>query len=435
MKILIVTAWYHPFIHPRAHRWTALAEYWASQGHEIHVLTSRRRDCPNRASVNGVQVHRTGFDSLKEVFYFYFGGKQRGRVGELPGKPGLPGQVAAWIYKHFWKNIYFPDDACVWYFPAKKMARRLMETVPFDCLVTVSLPFTGHLIGRSIRGSVNRNFTWLADVGDPFSFQPKSLNNSFLYGRLSRYLERHTLESADLVTVTTEFTLRKYGECFGEQGVAKMFVVPPLLHPQPVVPDFKEIPVDSSRRVRIGYFGALYAPVRTPDALLDLLEFTFREKPEWQDRLEIHFYGEIFPEFFDRLSTRDCVHLHGLRPRAEVQAAMQAMDALVSIGNANDFQLPSKAVDYLAAGKPVIHLSYAAGDPFTAFFDGNLLMLNLKVEKGRVGEEEKRRWLDWLEGEKRRPDVSQIREKTTPFLVDAIAGAYLNLLRRRVSGQ
>ena len=343
--------------------------------------------------------------------------------------------MAAWVYKIFWKNLYFPDDACIWYFPAKKMARHLMETGRFDSLITVSLPFTGHLIGRSIRRSVNGNFTWLADVGDPFSFQVKSLNNSFLYGKLSRFLERRTLESADFITVTTGFTLRKYRELFGESVVERMQVIPPLLHPAPPATGRREPAITNPTTIRLAYFGAMYSPVRTPDALLDLLDNTFKESPQWKGRLELHFYGEIFPEFYERLSVRNYVWLHGLRPRAEVQAAMLAMDALVSIGNANDFQLPSKAVDYLAAGKPVLHLSYSDDDPFTAFFNGNSMLLNLKVKKGRVGEEEVQRWLEWLEGEKKSPDEAVVREKIAPYLVQAIAGQYINLLDRPAPGE
>ena len=209
-----------------------------------------------------------------------------------------------------------------------------------------------------------------------------------------------------------------------------MQVIPPLLHPAPPATGRREPAITNPTTIRLAYFGAMYSPVRTPDALLDLLDNTFKERPEWKGRLELHFYGEIFPEFYERLSVRNYVWLHGLRPRAEVQAAMQAMDALVSIGNANDFQLPSKAVDYLAAGKPVLHLSYSDDDPFTAFFNGNSMLLNLKVKKGRVGEEEVQRWLEWLEGEKKSPDEAVVREKIAPYLVQAIAGQYINLLDR-----
>lgn len=447
MKILIVTAWYHPFIHPRAHRWTTLAEYWAGLGHEIHVMTARHRDCPDEATLNGVHIHRAGFDSLKEVAYYYFGSKNaRGRVGALPQKPGWLTRLVAWLYNSIWKKIYFPDDACLWYFPAKKKARQLLERQNFDALVTVSLPFTGHLIGLALtrtRATISSrgtgNLAWLADIGDPFSIQAKSLNNSFLYGKKSRHLEQKILETADAVTVTTEFTLKKYHEQFGQKAVGKMSVIPPLLHPVLRFNPESRVPSPQSP-IKLGYFGALYAPVRTPDAFLELLEKTFVLRPDLRERLEVHFYGEIFPDFFEKLAAQPAVRLHGLCSREEVQQAMRDMDILLNIGNTTDFQLPSKAVEYLAAGKPILNLSYSDDDPFASFFStsqlseswklsenlsNNSLIFNLKVKNGK---EDIRRWLHWLEGEKKVPDEAELKKRIAPYRVEAIAKRYLDLL-------
>ena len=442
-----------------------------SEGHEVHVLTARHRDCPNEAVVNGVQVHRVGFDSLKEAIYYYFGGKNpRGRVGASPQKPGWLTRLTGWFYNTFWKNIYFPDDACLWYFPAKKKTKEMLDTGGFDLLITVSLPFTGHLIGLSTVRRTSRSVemyastdldvrrtktTWVADIGDPFTLQIKSLNNSFLYGKLSRRLERRVLESADAVTVTTEFTLQKYRDEFGDAAVARMYVVPPLLHPVNPTPcpsptgrgdveysredaddvaarSTSPLPVGEGPGVglKLGYFGALYAPIRTPDAFLDLLEQTFALRHDLRERLEVHFYGEIFPEFFENLSAQPAIRLHGLRSREEARHAMREMDILLNIGNTTDFQLPSKAVEYLATGKPIVNLSYTDEDPFAAFFIGNALVLNLKVTNGRVGEGEVRRWLEWLEAAKIIPGEAEIRERITPYLVGAIAMRYLLLGNR-----
>lgn len=402
------------------------------------MLTARHRDCPDEAMTNGVRVYRAGFDSLKEVAYFYFGSKNaRGRIGTDVRKPGLFARLTAWIYNFLWKKIYFPDDACLWYFPAKKKARQLLKREKFDALITVSLPFTGHLIGlrlRNLKGFVNVLPIWLADVGDPFSLQAKPLNNSFLYGKISRRLERKVLENADAVTVTTAFTLQKYREQFGEKSVAKMRVVPPLLHPALPISNRPPSTAHRPSSIKIGYFGALYALVRTPDAFLDLLEKSFALRPELRERLEVHFYGEIFPEFFEKLSAQPAVRLHGLRAREEVQAAVREMDILLNIGNTTDFQLPSKAVEYLASGKPILNLSYVERDPFAAFFDDKSLVFNLRVESGKVGGSEIRRWLAWLEEEKKLPDVMDLESRTTPYRLEAIASRYLDLLAsRRVS--
>ncbi|MBC7777741.1 MAG: hypothetical protein H7246_20070, partial [Phycisphaerae bacterium] len=101
---------------------------------------------------------------------------------------------------------------------------------------------------------------------------------------------------------------------------------------------------------------------------------------------------------------------------------------LINIGNATDFQLPSKAVDYLAAGKPVLNLSYVENDPFTDFFKGNPLVFNLKVENGKVTQSTIQSWIEWLELEKSSVNITEIEDRIEPFLVGNVANQYLALL-------
>ncbi len=424
-RLLIVTAWYHPFIHPRAHRWTAIAEYWAAQGHDVQVLTARHRDCADLAVINGVRVHRVGFDSLKEFFYFHVGSSQaRGRVGNAVAPAARSTRVVTWLYQFFWKNIYFPDDAGLWYFPARKKVLHLLKAQSFDAMISVSLPFTGHLIGLAAKRHFPK-LRWLADVGDPFAIQDKALNNPFLYQKKNRRLECTVLETADATTVTTACTARRYTQFFGKPATARVHVIPPLLHP---VPGSSPHPGAGSTLCRIGYFGALYTPVRTPDAFLDLLKDTLTQHPQLLNRLEVHFFGEIFPEFYPLLANQAAVHLHGLRPRAEVQAAMQQMDILLNIGNQTDFQLPSKAVDYLAAGKPIINIRYVEDDPFAEFLADLPAVLDLKVENGQVEMAGRKQWLAWLEGEWPMVDEALCQNRMSAYTVAQIAETYQDLL-------
>ncbi len=425
MKVLIVTAWYHPFIHPRAHRWTAVAKYWAAKGHEVHVLTARVGDAPKSAMLDGVQVHRIGFDSLKEWLYHIFRVKNgRGRVGAPPSKSGALLRVLEWGYKAIWKNLFFPDDACIWCFPAKRKMSQLLEKEQFDAIITVSLPFTDHLLGLAAKKKHPALF-WLADIGDPFSIQAKAPNNSWLYKRKNLQFERKVLEIADAVTVTTAATIKAYEKLFGAGITQKMSVIPPLF----------SLPAPFTRNehlrkgINLGYFGALYAPTRTPDALLLLLDKVFTLRPDLQEELTVHFYGEIFPEFYEQLTKSTSIHiqLHGLRSRSETWAAMQSMDILVNIGNTTDFQLPSKAVEYLAAGKSILNLSYVEDDPFAQFFEGNGLVFNLLVRDGAITEEQVLGFLDWLESLKTVTDRDALAEKVRPFLVGSIADKYLAL--------
>ncbi len=425
MKLLILTAWYAPFIHPRAHRWTALSQHWVAAGHEVHVLTARVGDTPKSARIQGVQVHRTGFDSLKEWLYYKLRIKDgRGRVGTVPRKKNWPFRLLECCYKAFWKNIFFPDDACVWYFPARRKMLQLLETVRFDAIITVSLPFTDHLLGLAAKKKHPKLF-WVADIGDPFSMQAKAPNNAWLYKRLNRRLEHKVLAMADASVVTTPATVTAYEKLFGAAFAGRIQVIPPLFSPP--APYNAEQP--QFHGINLGYFGALYAPTRTPDALLTLLEKVFALRPELHGKLTLHFFGEIFPEFYGQLSgwRPGSTRLHGLRTREETWVAMLAMDILVNIGNTTDFQLPSKAVDYLAAGKPILNLSFVENDPFARFFEGNGLVFNLTVRGGMVADDQVIKFLEWMEHQKPTPNPGLMAERVRPFLVEDIGGKYLAL--------
>ncbi len=428
MRILIITAWYYPFIHPRPHRWTHIAGHWASEGHDIQVLTARRRGYPHTSTHEGVRVHRTGFDSLKELFFQAGGEHQaRGRTGTGVRPPAWWLRWATRAYKFFWKSIYFPDDACIWYVSARMKALQLLREQPFDALVTVSLPFTGQVLGHALKRRYP-HLRWLSDIGDPFAFAAFPVNNYWLYGRWNRQLEKATLYAADRIVVTTPHTKHQYGQHYGRDVTEKITVIPPLLHPEPKKCPERVFCADG--KCRIGYFGALYAPVRTPDALLALIERTLQEKPEWRNTLEVHFYGDIFPEFYDALRACPVIHLHGLQERTVVQEAFCDMDILLNIGNQTDFQLPGKAVEYAASGKPVINLSYTSPDPFADFLQSYPALLHLRISGGKISAEDFAEWLRWIaQGP---PPVSfnavSLATYRELFSVSSIATAYMACL-------
>ncbi|MBK6931271.1 MAG: glycosyltransferase [Saprospirales bacterium] len=430
-RILIISAWYYPFIHPRAHRWTHIAEYWASAGHEVHVVCARRRDCRPEAELNGVCVHRVGFDSLKEFIYYLFGIRAgRGRVGVGARRPGWGLRFFTWLYRVVWQRIYFPDDASIWYFPARRKVRQLLSVEPFDWMVSVSLPFTGHLIGLDAKRRFP-DLCWLADIGDPFTIQAKPLNNTKLYGPISRRLENTVLEQADAIAVTNCAATRAYRHYFGPVA-KKIKVVSPLLHPfmpnNPGVgaekPPWPAFLFHREAAIHLGYFGALYAPIRTPDAFLYLLANTFSECPALEQKIQVHFFGDVFPDFFDQLDQNPNVHLYGLRSRQEVRLAMQRMDYLVNIGNTTDFQLPSKAAEYLASGKPVVHLSYADPDPFVAFWKGAPGILSLRILQNRISGADIRRFIAFLEHPPCTLSGQALVRQLQPCSLGAVAKAY-----------
>ena len=57
-------------------------------------------------------------------------------------------------------------------------------------------------------------------------------------------------------------------------------------------------------------------------------------------------------------------HFKSIVPREEaIHLMADSVHCLISIGNMNTHQLPSKVIEYLSTGKPVIHFAEVADDP------------------------------------------------------------------------
>jgi len=59
---------------------------------------------------------------------------------------------------------------------------------------------------------------------------------------------------------------------------------------------------------------------------------------------------------------------------------------LLSIGNFNKYQMPSKVIEYISLGKPVLHFAEIADDPLYNFNDqfDNLKIINSKTTKNEI---------------------------------------------------
>ena len=423
MRILVIALSYHPLESPRAHRWTAIAEHWANAGHEVQVVTLRLPGCPVFETKNGVQVHRAGRD------WAAFLKNRPTRPPALPQPMDWQARLFDFLHRAILKNLAFPDGDCAAYFPVRRKTFQLLENQRFDALVSVSWPFTAHLVGLAAK----RRFPavrWLADSGDPFSGMPESPFRQFFWGKTARRLEQKIFETADAATVTTAATARFFGQKMGASVAEKLTVVPPLLHPFPAqnqsfAPFFER----KNGEIHLGYFGALYPPVRTPDAFLDLLARTFARRPDLRGRLRAHFFGEIRAEFFGKMAAQPASQLHGPRPRTAVAEAMRDTDFLLNIGNQTDFQLPSKTVDYLAANRPVVNLSFVDDDPFEAFFAKSSGFLSLKTENGAVRPQDLDRWISFLETPRPADGTDLHGADLQQFSAEAIAGQCAALLR------
>ena len=240
--------------------------------------------------------------------------------------------------------MFFPDESIWWYRKARKSLQEALKEAP-DLLISVSMPFASHLIAYNTIKHYP-GIPWIADVGDPL-FHPwlRHLGKSF---------ERYILNRADSIAVTCRAAADYYSSSPFSDRVC---VIPPLWFPE-IIPETKDRVREG---LRIGYFGALYNPYRSPGYFLEILD---QLENGLGVPLQFHWYGDANPEMAHYFEDNPRAHSNGVLPRKEVPEKMQAMDFLLHFGNKSPWQLPSKICDYLASGVPVIHIQNSERDPF-----------------------------------------------------------------------
>jgi hypothetical protein len=377
MRILIVCYSYFPALNPRAFRWTALAEEFVDRGHDVHVICNKEIDTKRSDKVNGVIVHRVGAN-LREALRSCLGRPSPTSATSIGMSASEESQtnkarvyfvrVIKWIYNHSVQKILWPDFACFWYFPALAFAHKLILEKKYDVVVSVSLPFTGHCIGLKLKKRYSIH--WVVDIGDPFSFMSETpVNNHRLFDRLNYHSESSILQNSDAVSVTTEATRSEYMQLFPHLKGDKIYIVPPLFIPPTnmgkLTPFFVGPP-----RTRLVFAGTLYSKIRNPAALLEL--FNSLLKTSIGSQLELHFFGLInncepyFEKYHELLGSK--IFLHGLVSRASALRAMMDATVLVNLGNLTAYQLPSKVVEYVMLGKPVLNITKSVADSSQIFF-------------------------------------------------------------------
>lgn len=367
MKILIICYCYPPDLGPRASRWSAIAEFWTGQGHDVHVISARKQGALPQEILNGVHVHRVG-GAISENLRLRLesGNKQSAESAAQTAPGGAPlsglGGLLKSIHDVTWKKIYWPDSTCMWFFPARRKALRLCGEISFDALISTSTPYTGHLVGKAAKAA-HPDLPWTVDIGDPFSFGQPPLNNTALFKGLNHRSEASMLELADSISVTVESCAKVYGDFF-PGTYDKITVIPPLFS-GPISASAK--PPETGPVRRLVFTGSLYRDIRNPAYLLKLVSGLFEQSPD----LEAHFYGRIndcadlFEEPLRKFPKN--LFVHGLVTRDAAAEGLKQADFLINIANITSYQLPSKLVDYMATGKPIINLVSIEDDSSLAF--------------------------------------------------------------------
>lgn len=136
-----------------------------------------------------------------------------------------------------------------------------------------------------------------------------------------------------------------------------------------------------SETCNVVYVGQFYAGRRDPDYIFDVFE-------QLSDtNLHLHLFGNIqgrYPkEFANKYfeNTVPNIHYHGEVSPFEADAAMQSADILLHIGNKSSVLLPSKILDYISSGKPILNVCQIPDCPTIPILEKYPLKCNLFTQE------------------------------------------------------
>jgi len=347
-KYLIVTHQFLPHVSPRTTRWKLLVDELVSLGHEVTVLTGTKQQSQD----SNIETIFVGNSRASNVVV-----SLRNQSNSLDSENRIKSiifKLLKKVYRFVIRNFAWPDYTMFWLISVFRVRKKL--NLEYDVLVTVSLPFSSHIAGYLINKKIGK--PWIMDVGDPFTLKTTAPeNNSFLYGRLNKHYEMKFYKQASKVLFTHDDARKIH--------IKEFHINPSITAVGQPISKFREHLYEQTKNynytnndIKFGYFGIFTHGVRTPVNFINFLD-------KFQN-YEMHWYinsdSESILQKNNLNSSKHIFNSHVARDEA-LQLMTKAFHCLVSIGNLNPNQIPSKVIEYIATGKPVIHFAEINDDP------------------------------------------------------------------------
>ncbi len=250
-----------------------------------------------------------------------------------------------------------PDRHLSWKRPVLDSIAGLVRERSYspDALVTFGAPMSDHLIGLELKKRYR--WPWAAHFSDPWVDNPFS-NYDTLTRALNASLERRVAKGADRLIFTSQETLElvmaKYPEVFKE----KARVLPHAFDPEL----FGARPEKLDSKLTIRYLGDLYGR-RTPGPLFDALSRLLVADAAALADTRFELIGPTYDLQLEKLGLGNLpeglVAVKDPVTYRESLSLMASADGLLVIDAPAEKSvfLPSKLIDYVGAGRPVLGLT------------------------------------------------------------------------------
>lgn len=343
-RILIVTHQFIPHQSPRTTRWKLLYDELIESGYDVTVITGTLQlsEDPNIKYIG----NKKASGIVKNL-------RIQSNIKQDSSYKNYLYKLLKKIYRFFYKFFAWPDYTMFWIFSIWKNRKKI--DVDYDLIISVSLPFSSHIAAYIINKDKNKK--WIMDIGDPFSLKTNAFeNNRYLYKSLNYYFENKFYKKAHQVVFTHQESANEH-KIFFNMPENKVTIGSPIstfsqeLFQKSVSFNYETKPIT------IGYFGVLTKGVRSPSQVLKFFQqtdfvlhwYTNSDSKEMIKQNKIDFNRN---KLFDMVTRNEAL-----------EKMVTSLHCLLSIGNLNPSQLPSKIIEYISTGKPVLHFVEIKDDP------------------------------------------------------------------------
>ncbi|MCU5405856.1 transporter [Bacillus cereus] len=267
--------------------------------------------------------------------------------------------------KKLYDVLIWPDRTIEWAINAYRYVKKNKLHSNSMAMVTVGLPVSTHITGHLLKKDVP-HLKWIADYGDPFSYNPDREIRKY-----DRFLESRMLNNVDSIVIPTESAI----DCYTSLGVNKsqIHVIPQLFEEEQGESNYE---VDKDK-FNIMYAGSFYRGIRSPVEFIHALSLASKRNKQ----IEFHYFGNVTAlEEFLNMEGLDKeklpIKINDFKSRSEILNIMREMDLLINLNNKSTSQIPSKIIDYLYANKRILNI----GKNLNELFD------NVDNEKEKIAD-------------------------------------------------
>lgn len=224
-----------------------------------------------------------------------------------------------------------------------------------DVLVTFGSPMSDHVIGLELKQRFG--WPWLAHFSDPW-VDNTFKNFNWLSRSINLSLERKVVEAADRLIFTSSETVDLFMAKYPASLRSKARVLPHAFESD----SYQSRPVESNSKIVIRYIGDMYGR-RTPEPLLSALKTILVSQPRLLDDVFFEFVGSMHDLDLNQMGLADLPKgLVGFEPTVGYSESLDLMTSahgllVIDAPAAESVFLPSKLIDYIGAGRPVLGIT------------------------------------------------------------------------------